>query len=102
MTEAEVREAVRRVVDPELGVNIVDLGLVYGIDIDGARVRVVMTMTSPACPLGDYLKDAVASTIREHVRDARDVEIVLVWKPAWSPDMMSDDVRRQLGGGGRT
>ena len=102
MTEAEVREAVRRVVDPELGVNIVDLGLVYGIDIDGARVRVVMTMTSPACPLGDYLKDTVASTIREHVRDARDVEIVLVWEPAWSPDMMSDDVRRQLEGGERT
>lgn len=102
MTQTQVREALRHVVDPELGVNLVDLGLVYGIDIEGTHVRVVMTMTSPACPLGDYLKDAVASTIRGHVRDARDVEIVLVWKPAWSPDMMSDEARRQLDGLGRT
>jgi hypothetical protein len=57
-TEPAVRDALRQVIDPELGINIVDLGIVYGIEIeDDSRVRVVMTMTSPACPLDDYLKD---------------------------------------------
>lgn len=63
MTEAIIREALRHVVDPELGINIIDLGLVYRIEIQDTRVRVVMTMTSRACPLGDYLKALVDSTI---------------------------------------
>jgi metal-sulfur cluster biosynthetic enzyme len=99
ITETGIREALRQVIDPELGINIVDLGLVYGVEIDGARVRVVMTMTSPACPLGDYLKDLVDSTVKWRVRDVEDVEIVLVWEPPWNPDMMSDDAKQQLGGG---
>ena len=99
ITEAAVREALRQVIDPELGINLVDLGLVYGIDIEGARVRVLMTMTSPACPLGDYLKDLVDSMLRSRVREVEDVEIVLVWEPPWNPDMMSDDAKQQLDGG---
>ena len=55
-----------------------------------------MTMTSPACPLADYLKDVVASAIRVRVPDA-DVDVVLAWEPRWDPDMMSDEARRQLG-----
>jgi len=98
-TETAIREALRHVFDPELGINIVDLGLVYAIEIDGARARVVMTMTSPACPLGDYLTDLVASTVKCRVREVEDVEIVLVWEPAWNPDMMSDEAKRQLDGG---
>ncbi len=98
MTEAQVREALGEVIDPELGVNIVDLGLVYGVEIDDRRVRVVMTMTSPACPLGDYLKDLADSSIRRRVPGVRDVEVVLVWEPAWHPDRMSDAARRQLDG----
>ena len=57
-TDTDIREALRYVIDPEIGVNIVDLGLVYRIEVDGARARIAMTMTSPACPLADYLKDA--------------------------------------------
>jgi|SRR3989338_4225752 len=97
-TETNIREALRQVIDPELGLNIVDLGLVYRIEIEGARVRVVMTMTSPACPLGDYLKDLVDSTIRRQVPEAQNVDVVLVSDPPWNPDMMSDDGRRQLNG----
>ena len=100
-TELDIREALRQVLDPEIGVNIVDLGLVYRIEVDGARVRVAMTMTSPACPLADYLKDLVTSAIRDRVPDVADVDIVVEWKPPWNPDMMSDDARRQLGGGER-
>ena len=99
MTETAIREALRQVVDPELGINIVDLGLVYRIETDGARVRVMMTMTSPACPLGDYLKALVESTIKRRVPGAEHVEIVFVWEPPWHPDMMSKDAQQQLSGG---
>jgi len=100
-TELDIREALRQVLDPEIGVNIVDLGLVYRIEVDGRRVRVVMTMTSPACPLADYLKDLVTSAIRERVPDVEDVDIAVEWEPPWDPDMMSDEARRQLGEGER-
>jgi metal-sulfur cluster biosynthetic enzyme len=99
ITDTAVRDALRQVIDPELGTNIVDLGLVYGIEIDGARVRVVMTMTSPACPLGDYLKDLVDSMVKWRVREVDDVEIVLVWEPRWHPGMMSAEAQHQLNGG---
>ncbi|MDO8794107.1 MAG: metal-sulfur cluster assembly factor [Vicinamibacterales bacterium] len=100
-TETDIREALRHVVDPEIGVNIVDLGLVYRIEVESARARVAMTMTSPACPLADYLKDLVASAIRQHVPDVVDVDIHFEWEPPWDPNMMSDEARRQLGGGER-
>jgi metal-sulfur cluster biosynthetic enzyme len=99
VTEAAVRDALRQVIDPELGINIVDLGLVYRIDIEEARVRVVMTMTSPACPLGGYLKDLVDSTVQWRVPNVGEVEIALVWEPPWNPDMMSAEAKQQLDGG---
>ena len=96
-TETDVRDALRHVIDPEIGVNIVDLGLVYRIEVVGARVRITMTMTTPACPLADYLKELVTSAIRRVVPDAVGVEIDVVSEPPWDPDMMSDEARRQLG-----
>lgn len=98
ITESAVRDALREVIDPELGINIVDLGLVYAVEIDRARVRVVMTMTSPACPLGDYLKDLIDSMVKWRVSEVEDVEIVLVWEPPWNPDMMSAEAKQQLDG----
>jgi metal-sulfur cluster biosynthetic enzyme len=100
-TAPDIREALRQVLDPEIGVNIVDLGLVYRIEVDGARVRIAMTMTSPACPLAGYLKDLVTSAIRDRVPDVTEVDIVVEWEPPWDPDMMSDEARRQLGEGER-
>ena len=97
--DTDVREALRHVIDPEIGINILDLGLVYRIDVRDSRVHVTMTMTSPACPLGDYLKDLVDSTVKWRVPGVQDVEIALVWEPAWGPDRMSDAARRQLDGG---
>jgi metal-sulfur cluster biosynthetic enzyme len=98
-TDTDIRHALRTVIDPELGVNIVDLGLVYRIEVEGPRVRVDMTMTSPACPMGDYLKALVDAAITGTVAGAQHVEVTLVWEPAWDPDMMSDAARRQLDGG---
>lgn len=98
ITECAVRDALREVIDPELGINIVDLGLVYDVEIDDARIQVLMTMTTPACPLGGYLQDLAASTIQSRVPGARDVVVTLVWDPAWDPGMMSAEARRQLQG----
>jgi metal-sulfur cluster biosynthetic enzyme len=100
-TDEDIREALRHVLDPEIGVNIVDLGLVYRIEINETRARIVMTMTSPACPLVDYIKDLVASAVQEHVPSVTDVEIDIEWEPPWDPTMMSDEARRQLDAGER-
>lgn len=99
MTEAAVLDALRRVVDPELGINLVDLGLVYGVHVDGPRARITMTMTSPACPLGRYLTDLVDSTVKGLVPGIEEVAVDLVWEPRWGPDRISDEARRQLDGG---
>jgi metal-sulfur cluster biosynthetic enzyme len=96
MTESEVREALREVVDPELGVNIVDLGLVYGVDVGDGAAHVTMTMTSPACPLRDYLIDLVESAVRDRVPGIRSVTVDIVDEPPWSEALMSDAARRQL------
>jgi metal-sulfur cluster biosynthetic enzyme len=96
MTDDEIREALRDVVDPELGVNIVDLGLVRRIDVAGRTVRITMTMTSPACPLRDYLQDLVESNVLSRSPDAESVIVEIVDDPPWSPDLMSDAARRQL------
>lgn len=100
-TDTDIREALRRVVDPEIGVNIVDLGLVYRIEVEGARARIAMTMTSPACPLTDYLKELVREAIREQCPEVVEVDIGIEWDPPWNPDMMSDEARRLLGEGER-
>jgi len=96
MNPAEIREALREVIDPELGVNIVDLGLVYAIEIVDNEVRVTMTMTTPACPLRDYVRDLVESTLLDRVTAAQRVVVEIVQAPPWSVDMMSETARRQL------
>ena len=96
MTDQDVREALREVIDPEIGVNIVDLGLVYRIVVDNGDVSVTMTMTSPACPLRDYLQDLVESTITSRLPSARRIAVEIVSEPPWTEDMMSELARQQL------
>ena len=97
MTDTDVRHALRDVVDPELGINIVDLGLVYGIDVAGGSVRITMTMTTPACPLRDYIQDLVESTVTSRLSDVDKVTVDIVSDPPWTEDLMSDAARQQLG-----
>ncbi len=97
-TPDQVREALRLVIDPEIGVNIVDLGLVYGIAVTDGDVRVDVTMTTPACPLSEYVTTSTEATIWQNVPGVRSVNVELVWEPTWRPEMMSDEARRQLGG----
>jgi metal-sulfur cluster biosynthetic enzyme len=97
MTEPEVREALRSVEDPEAGMNIVDLGLVYTIVAEPGRVRVEMTMTSPACPVGPYLVDEAAAAIRTLAAEGTEISVDLVWEPPWTPERMSADARSRFG-----
>ncbi len=96
-TEEQIRAALSEVNDPEIGINIVDLGLIYVIETSSAGVFVKMTMTTPACPLHTYLSRTSEETIRRHCPDAPPVHIELVWEPAWSPARMSSAARKQLG-----
>ncbi|PSJ41433.1 hydroxylase [Zobellella endophytica] len=99
VTEQQVRDALCRVLDPEVGENIIELGLVYGIDIDDERLVVTMTMTSPSCPMGDWIRQQVAAELGDLCRDGQRAEVRLVWQPAWSPEMMSPALRTRLGWG---
>ena len=100
-SDLDIRAALKHVLDPEIGINIVDLGLVYRIEVEGTRALVVMTMTSPACPLVDYLKELVTEAVRQHVPEVTEVEIAIEWEPPWDPEMMSDEAKRELDGGTR-
>jgi metal-sulfur cluster biosynthetic enzyme len=96
-TDDAVWDALRTVNDPEVGMNVVDLGLVYGVEVDGADVSVRLTMTSPACPLGDVIVENAAAVIRAAAPGARTVDIALVWDPPWTPDRMSEAARAKFG-----
>jgi metal-sulfur cluster biosynthetic enzyme len=97
LTEQRILETLRAVNDPEVGVNIVDLGLIYSVEIHGANVRVTMTMTTPACPMHSYLREEVSDTILSQHEEVESVDVDLVWEPPWSPQMISAQGRRQLG-----
>lgn len=89
-------EALRTVIDPELGVNIVDLGLVYGAEMRSGVADVVITTTTPACPLGPYLSDAIRWALLA-IDGVLDVDIEVTYDPRWTPHMMSEAAKEQLG-----
>jgi metal-sulfur cluster biosynthetic enzyme len=91
--QEEVLEALKDVVDPELGINVVDLGLVYGVDLADEVATLDMTLTSAACPLTDVIEDQAHSALDGLVKD---VKINWVWLPPWGPDKITDEGRDQL------
>lgn len=91
---ADVEEALRDVIDPELGINVVDLGLVYGLTVDGQNHAIIdMTLTSAACPLSDVIEAQVDQALEGLVTSHR---VNWVWMPPWGPDKITDDGREQL------
>lgn len=94
--QASALEALKDVIDPEVGLNIVDLGLVYGVEVAGADVTVKLTMTTAACPLGEQLRLESAERLRA-LPEVGQVTVDLVWDPPWSRDRISPDGRRALG-----
>jgi metal-sulfur cluster biosynthetic enzyme len=95
--EEEILQVLSGINDPEVGVNIVDLGLIYSAEIQGDKVRIVMTMTTPACPMHSYLTEEVREAILNQYEEVENVDVELVWDPLWSPGMISEKGRRQLG-----
>ena len=92
-----VREALRQVDDPEAGMNIVDLGLVYGVDVMDGAVHVDLTMTTAACPMADMIVAQVNDVITAIVPVGTAVDVELVWDPPWTPDKMSGIAREHFG-----
>jgi metal-sulfur cluster biosynthetic enzyme len=88
-----ITQALRTVLDPELGMSVVDLGLLYGVEIEGGRVRVTMTLTAPGCPLHESIAEWVRRAIRE-VPGVEDVEVAVTFDPPWTPARMGRDASR--------
>jgi metal-sulfur cluster biosynthetic enzyme len=97
ITEDAVREVLQNVIDPEVGMSVVDLGLVYGIDVSQQRIHVRMTMTSPACPLADSITESARNEIGAIAPGDAAIDIEIVWDPPWTPDMMSELARGRFG-----
>ncbi|MCX6095625.1 MAG: metal-sulfur cluster assembly factor [Candidatus Bipolaricaulota bacterium] len=96
ITTDQVTACLEQVMDPELGVNVVDLGLIYNILIEGQKISVDMTLTNPGCPMAGVLAGGVEQALREAFEGA-DVEVSLVWDPPWSPERLSAAAKAELG-----
>jgi len=97
-TREEVMEALRQVEDPELGMDIVELGLLYDVEVEGPAVKVTYTLTSMGCPAGQMIEEDIERTVRE-VPGVDDVKSELTFEPPWSPERMSEDAKFILGFG---
>jgi metal-sulfur cluster biosynthetic enzyme len=97
LTDDEIMQVLRRINDPELGINIVDLGLVYRITRSPERVDVALTLTTPSCPLGEMLVIEATEELQRHFPDGPPIHVELVWDPPWTPERMSEAARQQIG-----
>jgi len=95
-SEDQVRETLRSIIDPEAGMNIVDLGLIYRVNAIPGRVAIEMTMTTPACPVGPMLVDQVRDAIRAIAPEA-EIAVELVWEPPWHAGLMSERAKQHFG-----
>jgi metal-sulfur cluster biosynthetic enzyme len=93
----QVLNALKQVIDPELGVNVVDLGLIYSAELQDGRASVAMTMTTPGCPIVDQMQEMAEAAIWRQVPGVDSVDLQVVWSPPWRPTMMSEEAREQLG-----
>jgi len=96
VTEDVVVEALREVYDPELHYNIYDLGLVYDISVDDGKVHIMMTLTTPACPIGPMVTEQIQENLNL-LPGVKDVDIEFTFDPPWNPEMMSDEAKADLG-----
>ena len=95
-TADEVEEALTNVIDPELGLDFVDLGLIYEIEVEGDQVHVTFTLTSPGCPIGPQVSEQIKEFAGE-LEGVADVHPKMVFTPPWTPDLMSEDAKFALG-----
>lgn len=93
----DVLRAIGTVVDPEMGLSVVDVGLVYGVRVEPSRVQVDITMTSAACPVAELIADEIRTAVGDALPDDRPVEVALCWDPPWTPERMSELARQAMG-----
>ncbi len=98
LTSEKIRESIKSVIDPELGINIVDLGLIYDIVINKGVVKVRMTLTTPMCPIGPMLVDGVKRAV-EGVKGVKNVDVEVTFDPPWTMERISPEFREKLGFG---
>lgn len=96
LTEEKILEELKKVVDPEIGIDVVNLGLIYSVEINEGNVHVKMTMTTPGCPLYATLIKNAEDVIKA-LEGVQSVKVELVWDPPWRPDMMSEEAKQKLG-----
>ena len=96
-TEQDIRALLTEIIDPETGISILDMGLIYEIQITPEQIHIRMTTTSPACPVGAMLTDEIRTALSGNDTAARQVSIALTYDPPWEPSMMSEAARRQFG-----
>jgi metal-sulfur cluster biosynthetic enzyme len=96
LTADAVRQTLRQVKDPELDLNIVDLGLVYDVEIEDGSVRIQMTLTSPGCPAGPMITSDVYKSVRA-LQGVQDVDVEIVWEPYWTPERIEPKIRAMMG-----
>lgn len=96
VTEDAVFDAVKEIIDPEVGINIVDMGLIYGVDIEDETVNITMTLTSPGCPAGGQLINGTQH-VTQQLEGVEEVNINVVWTPRWTPEMMTEEAKDELG-----
>lgn len=96
LTEERVLEVLKEVSDPEIGVNVVDLGLVYDVDLNDGNVLVQMTLTAPGCPMHDTIARTAEMAI-ETLDGVKEAHVQIVWDPPWTPERLTDEGRRLLG-----
>lgn len=96
VTEDSVYEAIKEIIDPEIGINIVDMGLIYEVDIDDTTVDITMTLTSPGCPAGGQIVNGTQH-VTQQLEGVEEVNVQVVWTPRWTPELMSEEARDELG-----
>ena len=95
--EQRIYKALQSVIDPEIGENLIDLGLIYGIRIQDNIARVTFTMTSYACPMSELVIEDIHESLRKTLADNIEIDLDLVWEPAWEPSMIETEARNRLG-----
>src|SRR5699024_9455034 len=98
MTEDDIYQALSQVIDPELGINIVDLGLIYHVEIHDNDVNIRMTLTTHGCPLHETIETDIQFALHDEIDEVEDVNTELVWQPPWSPEAITQKGRQMLWG----
>lgn len=96
VSQESVLETIKQIIDPEIGINIVDMGLIYGVDVNDTTVDIRMTLTSPLCPAGGQIVNGTQH-VTQQMDGVDEVNVNVVWTPRWSMEMMSEDAKDELG-----